>query len=350
MVSCGGDNSGGGGSSSDSGSDSDAANAINDAIGAFESVGELADAFNKAGIATDYCSSTGSPIDVDGDDLSNDDADYGGQRGFCTATHNALSPDTPAGALYIAGGISCFAGREGLFDDLSSGDSNEETIDIKINTKCWGSSDQVDAMQDDMGVNKIEDVEVTVTKQSSSHPYDYKVEVELEGSLDITTYIKVSSKKIAVMTSEESSTWAFNFNTDTGKLLYESIDADNYRRMRVLIEGEVNSSNEFTEVSNLEGFHLEAGSGGVSELSTFIGNIADGILGNVYIDSASDEEDNCYKPGGGEDCSAFTAISSSDSEATALYSSIGSAATALAGASELLSFSTADPSVTDITD
>ena len=116
--------------------------------------------------------------------------------------------------------------------------------------------------------------------------------------------------------------------------------------MRLLVSGTVNSDSEFSTLTSIQGFQLES-----SVLYTFIGNLSDGIEGNIYDTGGADRENECYLPtGGSPSCTGITSITSDDSEATALLSNIATANSNLVGSqATLLNFSTIDPADTDIT-
>ena len=97
------------------------------------------------GVASTYCSENGEPLSG-GSDMDNSSDSYAAATGYCQLTQNSQSPDTPRGAMYLAGAIGCFTGEAGLFDDIVVGTANTGTKDLVIEAGCWGTAAEAAAM------------------------------------------------------------------------------------------------------------------------------------------------------------------------------------------------------------
>ncbi|MCB0371207.1 MAG: hypothetical protein KDD45_17775, partial [Bdellovibrionales bacterium] len=132
----------------------------------------------------------------------------------------------------------------------------------------------------------------------------------------------------------------------------EGIDTTNHRRMRVYIEGSLDTTtNKFSSVTTAKGFWMQGDGSGYLNFVTFIGNPTSGFLGNNYPTGGSNDlTDKCYLPGKTVTCTGLTSIAGSDANGTSQYTSLSAARTTLAAyTSALINTSTIDPSDTDIT-
>ncbi len=138
---------------------------------------------------------------------------------------------------------------------------------------CAGDSDsdstaaQVAAMVSDMGTSTVS-ASIVITHLADSAAYDYSFVFTLPSSDAITIMVKNSDSKIAAHHASAGSNkdpWVFTLDTAAGTLVYESIDISNYRRMRVSIDGTIDTSTyEFSSVSTVEGFWMQGSSGSYS--------------------------------------------------------------------------------------
>lgn len=214
----------------------------------------------------------------------------------------------------------------------------------------------VEAMKSDVGSDKLSNVTLTVTKlDTTAAAYDYSLTINGVGDDAITVYIKSSENVKAALMDDSSGPWFIKLDTSstTAVVLYEGIDPNNKRRMRIRVEGTISSDNTFSEVSSVKGFWMQGSSSEWSNLATFTGNPTIGYLGMGYINGANDVtgngSGNCYLPGGTGTCTSLTPIESSSANAVSLYNSLSSAATALTQTtSSILDFTTIDPTDTDI--
>ncbi len=322
--------------------------AINSASKALDSLNNLVPSsfVSRGGVPTDYCNTNGIPKKTNGDLMTDDVVEIAAGYGFCQATYNSQSPDTAQGSMYIAGGMACEAALAGLFDNLSTGGAGENTVtkDITFNTTCWGNQAQVDAFIADAGSSTIEDVVMTVEEVSGSTAYDFKVSFVITGMGTIEVYTLNNSTTSAALNATDG--WAFRLDKASGTINYESIDTDNNRWVRLIVNGSLTTSGTYSELESVLGFQLESN----NRIYSFHGDLTEGIMGDYAgLGGDPDFSDQCYLPGGTESCSGV-GIDVVDADVTALAGNIATANTNLkAYTGTILTITTIDPTDTDIT-
>ncbi len=324
-----------------------------------------AESIDKAGVAGTHCNATGEPKNGSGNIASTSDS-FAGGHGFCQVSHNAQSPDTARGAMYIGAGVLCAVGNAGAFTGVSVGNPVTKTnVTIDIDTTCWGTSAEVSAFQADMGnITSFTLASATVTELSTG-PYNYKIELE-DSNLDMHMVLYVlsgSSNNLSFHATEYTSSaktqakssYAFNADLQNGVVYYEQIDNDNGRRIRIRVAGSVNTSG-FTSVDDVQGYLMNSsGSTGSFTHSyhvTYRGDLSTGLLGNYYA-TGTTRENKCYLPtDGSAACSGTTAIGSTIAEGASMATDLNNktALNALAAyTGTLINFSSVDPTDLDIT-
>lgn len=312
--------------------------------GALGSIADLLGPATLAGTENDNCTETGSPKSG-GIAMVDTDTGYMGGVGYCQATFNSVSPDTVRGAMGIGSGMICEAGLAGLFTDLAVGESATATKTITINTDCWGTSNDVAALIADMGTDTLSNVAFTVEEVSGTTGYDYKVTLGVpDFGATLEFYLLNTGGVIAGLNTSDG--WAFKLDTNTGTLLFESIDTSNDRRNRMMIEGTLNADNEYTAITSIKGFQEQDGS-----LYTYSGLLT-GLFGDFYNgDSVADVNDRlgeCFAPGGSEDCTGLVALTGNDTNS--LRTNAAADFAALVATTDPIDFSDVDPTDTDTTD
>lgn len=310
------------------------------------------------GVATDYCNENGGP-QASSADLESTDTNYASATGFCQASHNSQSPDTPRGAMYLTGAIACSAAEAGLFDELEAGSSNTESVNLTVDTTCFGTQAEVDAMVADMGTDTIPNMNITVTQLASTAAYDYQLSFTEPGDNggQVTLYIKNSDNIKAALYASATDPWFVKMDSSTSSVSvqYEGINTANTRRMRVLIEGALDTNGVFSTISSISGFWVQGNNSEYNRMVTFTGDLTNGLLGMGYQDG-QDNVDNggsgyCHVPGSSATCAGLTAIGASNTAGNSLITNASTSATALASETDtIISITEIDPSDYDITD
>ena len=260
--------------------------------------------------------------------------------------------------MYIAGIMGCIASENNLFSGLTAGgDPATVTTDVAVDTTCFGTQAMVDAMIDDMGTSTLAGITLTASQLADSAAYDYSMSFDLGEGESASIYIKNSDNIKAALFTDSTGPWFVKMDEsgDNAVVLYEGISTDNTRRMRIKIEGTLDSSGEFASLVSSDGFWIQGSNGDWSDLVTFTGDLELGFLGMGYSNAGSDDltnsgAGNCYLPGGTGTCTDLSPITSSSGNGDTITSGMAAAATALQGYTDaIIDFTSVDPSVADIT-
>lgn len=353
MISCGDDDDSSGGAAASG----DAGLVIQDIDSA---MGSLAISPNTAllgGVATSYCNENGGAASA-GTDIARSSTTFSGATGYCQATHNAQSPDTPRGAMYIAGIMGCIASNNGLFANLTpGGEPATTTTSVTIDTTCFGTQAMVDAMIADMGTDTLTGITLTASQLAETDAYDYSMSFDLGEGESASIYIKNSDNIKAALFTDSTGPWFVKLDQSESNtvVLYEGIDTTNLRRMRIHVAGELDANGEFSSLDGVNGFWLQGGNNQWSDLVTFTGDLTLGFLGMGYANGGGSDltnggAGNCYLPGGTGTCTDLTPITSSTANGDTLFNGMTTAAAALrAYTSSIISFTSIDPTDADIT-
>jgi hypothetical protein len=308
-------------------------------------------------IGGDYCNAKGDPI-TSGTEVDGSAATYAPAVGYCQTTFNSLSPDTPRGAMYLAGGIACEVGVANLLDGLAAEASKTETITIDFGTDCWGSQAEADAFKADTGSDSL-DLAVTVNRLASTADFDYKINFAAGEGQDIELLTKsgdgIRAARFTETTSEGNTAFAVTLDAsdlDAAKISFEKLSLNHESRSRVVITGKLDSDLKFSSVDSVKGFDLRGQEDGDAvSLVTFSGDTTKGFIGASYSPvRESDGTGSCYLPGSSTaTCEGLTVISSSLTEAEALDTGASAAQVALSAYDKILDLTDADPSVVDVT-
>lgn len=322
-------------------------NQMNSVMGSIATLSLMSDGIEiSGGVPTSYCNENGAPI-VGGTPLDDSDEEYPSAIGFCQATYNSQSPDTARGVMYIAGGIMCAASYAGLFDNLATGGTNSQTIDITFSTVCWGSQAEVDALIADAGAG-FDDVPTSVEEVSATTAFNYKITYTIPGDGAAIIYIKNENGVKAALNSSATGPWYIMMNEANGTLIYEGIDTDNERRLRLHLDGTIQDT-VFSTLDSINGIFLQS-SGAWATFASYTGNPSAGLKGNLLSNGGTDQSDECYWPGATATCGTLVSIPIATGDAVALDGAFTTAASNLAAAtSTLADFATVDPTDTDIT-
>lgn len=332
--------------------------AVTDISSAMGSIGALRIDLGLSGIANEYCNGNGEGL-IGGTKIEDSENEYASATGYCQATHNAQSPDTARGAMYLAGGIACSVGKEFFAALAEPGATITETKTIAFSSPCWGSTEEAAAFAEDTEAESV-DMEVSGERLAATAAYEYKISFTLPGDEEPSTlYIR---SKDGVRAASFLG-WAVKLDAsdlNAAKIRYESISAPNdggMTRTRLLIDGSLNADGSFSAVNKIQGF-VALGGGDFdaptfSSIRTFSGNLEQGLLGGFYSSGQTSDNDgagHCYLPGSDSAaCTGVEFIAATVAQGQSLITSGSASATALnAGFGKLIDFSTIDLSKSNL--
>ena len=316
-----------------------------------------------AGIPTDYCNASGGALASDGSELGTTDAGFGPGTAHCTVAFNAQSSDTGLGALYWVNAFSCLGGVEEMFTDLTVGEVKTKTATIAIDETCFGTAEEVAALQADMGgMTEVEGIEFESEKLADDAEYDFRLKISRgEGAYD-EMYIKNSSTVISALIlgtedgSEEAKFVSLDTSAETAVFNYELVNGQWGRRIRIAATGTM-TDGQFTTVNNVEGFQMNGETDsnddlvGLSWFSTFQGDFTTGTQTTTYTgnDAGTVNSECGLYNGETADCTGVDGLTSSAAEALALYNALESSIDALQAATNTaISFDSVDTADVDV--
>jgi hypothetical protein len=209
---------------------------------------------------------------------------------YCLIEKNSYSPETIQGSIALTRGILCALGE-------LTYDGTQVTKTISVDLTCFDQSTVTE-----MASAGASSFEMNITPSTLSGDWDYQVVMEEPtGNVfaeAMTMKIKDSGGIKAAAMSEPDSTagkygsWSVTIDQTNGKIWYESMDyrlnasGEGWNRhARAFVSGTLNSSYEFTAVSDVQAIWSDlqkSGSNYGATIATAKGNDTDGFKTRTY--------------------------------------------------------------------
>lgn len=314
----------------------------------------------------DNCTVKGAPASG-GEKLLPDGEDYVMKSAYCLAAFNSVSPDTAPGAMFLARGVSCVAGLEGLYDELEAGESKvAESVDLgesiqDTENDCWGSAAERQAFLENMGDEegnggsdlRLQDddggmeIKLEVTRLEDSN-FEYTILVYMGDEedaffqLDLKAGETVLAARGQELDRDTPVAWMVTLDATAGEVRYAG--GGSQRVIQIYVKGDVDAESGSIDLSNVE--HISAlklelldEGGGWQEFFSIDGSPSQGFFTNLKYregDVEQEELEVCLDTA--SECSDFEKLEYSASAFNTLVSGASDFAQHVATRTEFFEF------------